>query len=312
MRCLNAFSSNSVFTAQRQQRCRATHRHVALHASKGQKSTVIDELQGLGDTLGPIGLSYGAEVKAEPAPKAPKKLEKKAQSSGTGLIELGPIGMTYGSPVTETEVAEASTSSSAPENWKPKSIHSMTTAEWRAKYEKDGAVDLWIEEEFNAGSRLVGGRAAHFGSTYGLMTGEGPSLGNVAQHKVKIFDRFANQELELEVPEDRYVLWEAEDNGLELPYACRMGCCTACAVRVLEGEMYQPEALGISAELKEQGYALMCVGFPRSDLVLETVTEDEVYDLQFGRFFADQALDPNNPETIERDDYALQIANMDE
>ena len=31
----------------------------------------------------------------------------------------------------------------------------MTTAEWRAKYEKDGCVGLWIEEEFNAGSRLV-------------------------------------------------------------------------------------------------------------------------------------------------------------
>ena len=51
-------------------------------------------------------------------------------------------------------------------------------------------------------------------------------------------------------PTCRYILWEAEDEGLQLPYACRMGCCTACAVRVVEGEMYQPEALGISAELR--------------------------------------------------------------
>jgi hypothetical protein len=35
-----------------------------------------------------------------------------------------------------------------------KSIHSMSTAEWRQKYEQDGMVDLWVEEEFNAGSRL--------------------------------------------------------------------------------------------------------------------------------------------------------------
>lgn len=44
----------------------------------------------------------------------------------------------------------------------------------------------------------------------------------------------------------RYILWEAEDQGLELPYACRMGCCTACAVRIKSGTMEQVEALGIS------------------------------------------------------------------
>ena len=72
------------------------------------------------------------------------------------------------------------------------------------------------------------------------------------------------------------------------------------------------QSLGISAELKEAGYALMCVGYPRSDLVLETVEEDEVYDLQFGSSFAEQAVDPTNRESIERDDWALEIANMDE
>lgn len=86
----------------------------------------------------------------------------------------------------------------------------------------------------------------------------------------------------------RYILWEAEDEGLELPYACRMGCCTVCAVRIKEGEMYQPESLGISEELRAQGYGLMCVGYPLTDLVLETVTEDEVYELQFGESFATQ------------------------
>ena len=40
----------------------------------------------------------------------------------------------------------------------------------------------------------------------------------------------------------RYILWEAEEHGLLLPYACRMGCCTACAVRVLQGDLYQPQA----------------------------------------------------------------------
>lgn len=35
------------------------------------------------------------------------------------------------------------------------SIHGMTTNEWRDAYEEEGCVDLWVEEEFNSGSRLM-------------------------------------------------------------------------------------------------------------------------------------------------------------
>jgi len=36
-----------------------------------------------------------------------------------------------------------------------KSIHEMSTEDWRATYEQEGCVDLWVEEEFNSGSRLM-------------------------------------------------------------------------------------------------------------------------------------------------------------
>ncbi|XP_072986960.1 ferredoxin C 2, chloroplastic isoform X2 [Typha latifolia] len=81
-------------------------------------------------------------------------------------------------------------------------------------------------------------------------------------------------------------------------------CCTSCAVRIKSGQIRQPEALGISAELRSKGYALLCVGFPSSDIEVETQDEDEVYWLQFGRYFA------RGP--IERDDYALELAMGDE
>ncbi len=35
------------------------------------------------------------------------------------------------------------------------SISSLSTEEWRRQYERDGRVDLWLEDEFNAGSRLI-------------------------------------------------------------------------------------------------------------------------------------------------------------
>jgi ferredoxin len=88
-----------------------------------------------------------------------------------------------------------------------------------------------------------------------------------------------------EVPGDRYILSTAEGQGVELPFACRNGACTTCAVRVLSGEIDQPEAVGLSPKLRESGYALLCVAYPRTDLEVETQDEDEVYELQFGRYF---------------------------
>lgn len=103
--------------------------------------------------------------------------------------------------------------------------------------------------------------------------------------KITIRDRLLNKTYTLQVPEDKYILQNAEQQGVELPYLCRNGACTTCAVRVISGEIYQPEAMGLSPELRKQGYALLCVSYPRSDLEVETQDEDEVYELQFGRYF---------------------------
>jgi len=106
------------------------------------------------------------------------------------------------------------------------------------------------------------------------------------RYTIRVRDRATDKTHTLEVPEDRYILHSAEKQGAELPFSCRNGACTTCAVRVLSGEIYQPEAIGLSPELRRQGYALLCVSYPRSDLEVETQDEDEVYELQFGRYFA--------------------------
>ncbi len=105
-------------------------------------------------------------------------------------------------------------------------------------------------------------------------------------YTIKVRDRAKNISYSLQVPDDRYILQSAENQGTELPFSCRNGACTTCAVRVLSGDIYQPEAIGLSPELRQKGYALLCVSYARSDLEVETQDEDEVYELQFGRFFA--------------------------
>ncbi|NET01070.1 MAG: 2Fe-2S iron-sulfur cluster binding domain-containing protein [Sphaerospermopsis sp. SIO1G2] len=107
----------------------------------------------------------------------------------------------------------------------------------------------------------------------------------IQTHTITVNDRQTGKSHTLEVPEDRYILHTAEHNGIELPFSCRNGACTTCAVRVISGEIYQPEAIGLSPELRRRGYALLCVSYACSNLEVETQDEDEVYELQFGRFF---------------------------
>mgnify|MGYP001069742547 CR=1 FL=1 len=104
-------------------------------------------------------------------------------------------------------------------------------------------------------------------------------------HTVRIYNRQTDTLHSIEVPSDRYILQWAEEQGIRLPFSCRNGACTTCAVRVKSGEIDQPEAMGLSPGLRKQGYALLCVSYAKSDLTVETQDEDEVYELQFGRYF---------------------------
>ena len=104
-------------------------------------------------------------------------------------------------------------------------------------------------------------------------------------YRIKIHDRQNDTYHEVSVPSDRYILHSAENQGVPLPFSCRNGACTACAVRVKSGNLVQPEAMGLSPNLQRQGYALLCVSYACSDLEVETQDEDEVYQLQFGQYF---------------------------
>jgi ferredoxin len=84
--------------------------------------------------------------------------------------------------------------------------------------------------------------------------------------------------------EDQTVLAGAEAAGVELPSSCCSGVCTTCAALLSEGSVHQPDAMGVKGELQQQGYALLCVAFPRSDLRLQAGMEDALYEAQFGQY----------------------------
>ncbi|MFB8792063.1 MAG: 2Fe-2S iron-sulfur cluster-binding protein [Potamolinea sp.] len=100
-------------------------------------------------------------------------------------------------------------------------------------------------------------------------------------YKVEI--QHEGQTYTIEVPEDKQILQAANDAGIDLPNSCNAGVCTTCAAQVLEGTVEQSDGMGVSPELQAEGYALLCVAYPRSDLKIESNKEDAVYERQFGK-----------------------------
>ena len=86
----------------------------------------------------------------------------------------------------------------------------------------------------------------------------------------------------IQVAETQNILDAATDAGIDLPYSCSAGVCTTCAAQILSGEVEQSDGMGVSPELQAEGYALLCVAYPRSDIKLESNKEDIVYQRQFG------------------------------
>eukprot|EP00929_Paragymnodinium_shiwhaense_P014515 TRINITY_DN122428_c0_g1_i1.p1 TRINITY_DN122428_c0_g1~~TRINITY_DN122428_c0_g1_i1.p1 ORF type:complete len:405 (-),score=93.23 TRINITY_DN122428_c0_g1_i1:308-1522(-) len=83
-------------------------------------------------------------------------------------------------------------------------------------------------------------------------------------------------EIQLDCPPDRTIVEAAEDAGIELPYSCKSGACSACAGKVLKGTVDQSDQGYLDEAQEAAGYVLTCVCYPRSDLVVETDLQGDV------------------------------------
>ena len=72
----------------------------------------------------------------------------------------------------------------------------------------------------------------------------------------------------IEVAETETVLDAAIREGISQEYSCRVGMCLACSAKIVEGEVTQPAARGLTDSEREE-YALTCMARPQSDLKIE-------------------------------------------
>ena len=98
-------------------------------------------------------------------------------------------------------------------------------------------------------------------------------------HKVTL--NHAGKDHILQVAEDETILDASLDAGIELPYDCKCGVCLQCPSKIISGKVDQ-EGSTLDDSVMADGYSLTCMCYPRSDLVINTIEEEELVKVQFG------------------------------
>ena len=98
-----------------------------------------------------------------------------------------------------------------------------------------------------------------------------------------------------EVKGNRPLLLELRALGLDLPYGCQYGGCITCAAKLIDGEVDQRRQVALNNRQINDGYIILCVARPKSNIILEIGVESH------DKLYRNPFLDPLKPHELKDD-----------
>lgn len=104
---------------------------------------------------------------------------------------------------------------------------------------------------------------------------EEASPGDIPEDEIEYYEvEFVKEGETIEIPNNQTVLESGEEEGWDMPYACRQGQCVSCAGQIQDGPaedfvVHDNQQMLDDNEM-EEGYTLTCVAYPRDSFSIET------------------------------------------
>ena len=97
------------------------------------------------------------------------------------------------------------------------------------------------------------------------------------------------------VGDKRPLLDSLKEQGVDLPYGCKYGGCITCAAKLVYGEVDQRRQVALNNRQINDGYIILCVARPKSNLILEIGVESH------DKLYRNPFLDPLKPHELKKD-----------